>query len=336
MQAQARCHRIGQTKNVKVYRLLTRKTYEMQMFHMSSLKMGLDQAVLQGIENGGNSAGNEVSYLIKIKRQEQNRFANSFHCFRILQTLSKEEVEKLLRHGAYDIFREEKDGISEKESNEFIEQDIDTILERRTKKVVHDNTGSKSNAAGGSFSKASFKATKKDGDESGGTNDVDVDDPDFWKKMVGEASFDNDSDKLSTKKRSRKKAKYNEQYFDKDLDKLTILRDDDNSDGTYSDTDDNSSNEEDDLEEREFNFSSKIKMKNEVLQKMMERQKLLHQSRKQRKRWGGKSLVEWRKEDVEELIKMFHRFGYGNVKWDIFADCFLRVASKEYDHNEVR
>ncbi len=57
LQAQARCHRIGQTKSVKIYRLLARKTYEMQMFHMSSLKMGLDQAVLQGIENssGGES-----------------------------------------------------------------------------------------------------------------------------------------------------------------------------------------------------------------------------------------------------------------------------------------
>jgi chromodomain-helicase-DNA-binding protein 7 len=56
LQAQARCHRIGQTKNVKVYRLLTRKTYEMQMFHMSSLKMGLDQAVLQGFESGGGDS----------------------------------------------------------------------------------------------------------------------------------------------------------------------------------------------------------------------------------------------------------------------------------------
>ena len=52
LQAQARCHRIGQTKNVKVYRLLSRKSYEMQMFHMSSLKMGLDQAVLKGFESG--------------------------------------------------------------------------------------------------------------------------------------------------------------------------------------------------------------------------------------------------------------------------------------------
>jgi SNF2 family DNA or RNA helicase len=58
LQAQARCHRIGQTKNVKVYRLLSRKTYEMQMFHMSSLKMGLDQAVLKGFESG---ASGEVS-----------------------------------------------------------------------------------------------------------------------------------------------------------------------------------------------------------------------------------------------------------------------------------
>jgi SNF2 family DNA or RNA helicase len=54
LQAQARCHRIGQTKSVNVYRLLTRKTYEMQMFHMSSLKMGLDQAVLNGFESGSS------------------------------------------------------------------------------------------------------------------------------------------------------------------------------------------------------------------------------------------------------------------------------------------
>ena len=53
----------------------------MQMVHMSSMKMGLDQAVLQGIENSG---GKDI--------------------------MSKEEVEKLLKHGAYDIFKEDKDG----------------------------------------------------------------------------------------------------------------------------------------------------------------------------------------------------------------------------------
>lgn len=38
-QAQARAHRIGQTKAVMVYRLLSKKTYEMHMFHQASLKV---------------------------------------------------------------------------------------------------------------------------------------------------------------------------------------------------------------------------------------------------------------------------------------------------------
>ena len=46
LQAQARAHRIGQTKAVKVYRLLTRKSYEIEMFHAASMKLGLDRAVL--------------------------------------------------------------------------------------------------------------------------------------------------------------------------------------------------------------------------------------------------------------------------------------------------
>ena len=48
LQAQARCHRIGQKKAVKVYRLITRHTYEEVMFERASLKLGLDHAVLNG------------------------------------------------------------------------------------------------------------------------------------------------------------------------------------------------------------------------------------------------------------------------------------------------
>ena len=47
MQAQARAHRIGQSKPVKIYRLVTRGTYEMDMFRRASMKLGLDQAVLK-------------------------------------------------------------------------------------------------------------------------------------------------------------------------------------------------------------------------------------------------------------------------------------------------
>jgi chromodomain-helicase-DNA-binding protein 7 len=45
VQAIARAHRIGQTEEVKVYRLISKKTYEAQMYERASKKLGLDQAV---------------------------------------------------------------------------------------------------------------------------------------------------------------------------------------------------------------------------------------------------------------------------------------------------
>lgn len=75
LQAQARCHRIGQKKEVKIYRLLTSKTYEREMFDRASLKLGLDRAVLQSMsgtsgksESGGplnNMSKKEVEDLLK-------------------------------------------------------------------------------------------------------------------------------------------------------------------------------------------------------------------------------------------------------------------------------
>ncbi|XP_010079921.1 PREDICTED: chromodomain-helicase-DNA-binding protein 8-like, partial [Pterocles gutturalis] len=57
LQAQARCHRIGQNKAVKVYRLITRNSYEREMFDRASLKLGLDKAVLQSMSGRENSVG---------------------------------------------------------------------------------------------------------------------------------------------------------------------------------------------------------------------------------------------------------------------------------------
>lgn len=41
LQATARCHRIGQTKEVKIYRLISRGTYEQTMFDRASMKLGI-------------------------------------------------------------------------------------------------------------------------------------------------------------------------------------------------------------------------------------------------------------------------------------------------------
>ena len=57
IQAQARCHRIGQDKAVKVYRLITNRTYEMEMFQKANMKLGLDKAVLNPLKQNIKTDG---------------------------------------------------------------------------------------------------------------------------------------------------------------------------------------------------------------------------------------------------------------------------------------
>lgn len=59
IQAQARCHRLGQKKAVRVYRLVTKNTYEQKMFTMSSMKLGLDKAVLQTMSVSASASAKE-------------------------------------------------------------------------------------------------------------------------------------------------------------------------------------------------------------------------------------------------------------------------------------
>lgn len=67
--------RIGQTKDVKIYRLITRNTYEQRLFECSSRKYGLDEAIL------GNRMGVDIS-------QDHNK-----------------KIESLLKHEAYDLLK---------------------------------------------------------------------------------------------------------------------------------------------------------------------------------------------------------------------------------------
>ena len=75
IQAQARCHRIGQSRSVKVYRLITRNSYEREMFDRASMKLGLDKAVLQSMntkENASNnvSEGSSLGYHFMSQKQQ--------------------------------------------------------------------------------------------------------------------------------------------------------------------------------------------------------------------------------------------------------------------------
>ena len=123
LQAQARCHRIGQQKDVKIYRLITRNTYEREMFDRASLKLGLDKAVLQSMNTGQGNKTTDKS-----------------------NNLSKKEIEDLLKKGAYGALMDDDNA-----GDKFCEEDIDSILERRATTVTVDQ-----GQTGGSFAKATF------------------------------------------------------------------------------------------------------------------------------------------------------------------------------------
>jgi chromodomain-helicase-DNA-binding protein 7 len=169
LQAQARCHRIGQAKMVKIYRLITRNTYEREMFDRASLKLGLDKAVLQSMNTsqGGNKSVDKTNQL------------------------TKKEIEDLLKKGAYGALMDDDNA-----GDKFCEEDIEHILQRRTTTVTVEQE-----KAGGSFSKASFASADT-------AADIAIDDPDFWAKWAKKAEVeevDETTRLMMSEPRSRKK-----------------------------------------------------------------------------------------------------------------------------------
>jgi superfamily II DNA/RNA helicase len=154
IQAMARCHRIGQSKSVTVYRLITRRSFEAEMFERASKKLGLEQALL------GTRTFTDVD------PDESSK-------------IDAKEMETLLRQGAYALMMEDDTDIVK----EFCEQDIETILDSRAhvRVVEGQQTESWLNK------KKKFGRTNKSlftGDSSLETAEIDVNDPDFWKKVL--------------------------------------------------------------------------------------------------------------------------------------------------------
>ena len=146
VQAQARCHRIGQSKEVKVFRLITSRSFEQEMFERASKKLGLEQAVLGTFE----------------KEQEDDK-------------PSQKEMEQLLKRGAYALLEDDNDEITQ----QFCSDDIDAILAKRTRTRVVEGakTASWLNKQGMVVSKSRFSA------EVGG-DELDMADPMFWQKVM--------------------------------------------------------------------------------------------------------------------------------------------------------
>ncbi|KAL4115344.1 hypothetical protein PRIC2_013507 [Phytophthora ramorum] len=181
LQAVARCHRIGQTQSVNIYRLVTKKTYEAQMFEIASKKLGMHHAVFEtgGVRNEfdgeDDSSGNMMS----------------------LMSLDREKVEMMIRYGAYAIMGEEDE--QDPENRAINELDIDHLLSN-SRTIRYDPTKSGENADGEeenggdgdndtkpatvsqtsalSFSKATFTSESAD-------TTIDFNDEKFWEKVLG-------------------------------------------------------------------------------------------------------------------------------------------------------
>ncbi|ETI47297.1 hypothetical protein L914_08170 [Phytophthora nicotianae] len=181
LQAVARCHRIGQTQSVNIYRLVTKKTYEAQMFEIASKKLGMHHAVFEtgGVRNEfdgeDDSSGNMMS----------------------LMSLDRDKVEMMIRYGAYAIMGEEDE--QDPENRAINELDIDHLLQT-SRTIRYDPTKSGENAEGDednsadgdsdakpttasqasalSFSKATFTSESAD-------TTIDFNDEKFWEKVLG-------------------------------------------------------------------------------------------------------------------------------------------------------
>lgn len=83
-QAEDRCHRLGQTKPVMVYRLITKSTVDQNIYNLSLRKLKLDAAVLDGITTGKGA---------KLKQNAQERQQMGF----ILRSLfaGEEDYEQM-------------------------------------------------------------------------------------------------------------------------------------------------------------------------------------------------------------------------------------------------
>uniref|UniRef100_A0A8C6TD69 Chromodomain helicase DNA binding protein 1 n=1 Tax=Neogobius melanostomus TaxID=47308 RepID=A0A8C6TD69_9GOBI len=107
LQAQARAHRIGQKRQVNIYRLVTKGSVEEEIIERAKKKMVLDHLVIQRMDTTGKTV---------LHTGSAPSSSTPFN---------KEELSAILKFGAEELFKE-----PEGEEQEPQEMDIDEILKR--------------------------------------------------------------------------------------------------------------------------------------------------------------------------------------------------------------
>ncbi|MFQ6651183.1 hypothetical protein Gotur_023049 [Gossypium turneri] len=110
LQAMSRAHRIGQQEVVNIYRFVTSKSVEEDILERAKKKMVLDHLVIQKLNAEG-----------RLERKETKKGAY----------FDKNELSAILRFGAEELFKEDKN--DEESKKRLLSMDIDEILERAEK-----------------------------------------------------------------------------------------------------------------------------------------------------------------------------------------------------------
>ena len=165
VQAIARAHRIGQTELVNVYRLISKKTYEAEMYRRASKKLGLDQAVFLSGQNNSNKKGPPSGKGDMLTTSWMVPKASSGRSSRTPK-ISDKDIELLLRKGILGLLDEEED---EAGGGQAI--DIDELIKnsRRTNySMINDK----------------YTITRMKIDTEKTDKKVEIDDPNFWTKVL--------------------------------------------------------------------------------------------------------------------------------------------------------
>ncbi|KAF8112794.1 hypothetical protein N665_0061s0003 [Sinapis alba] len=139
LQAMSRAHRIGQQEVVNIYRFVTSKSVEEEILERAKRKMVLDHLVIQKLNAEG-----------RLEKRETKKGAN----------FDKNELSAILRFGAEELFKEDKN--DEESKKRLLSMDIDEILER-AEQVEEKDAGESEHELLGAFKVANFCNVEDDG-----------------------------------------------------------------------------------------------------------------------------------------------------------------------------
>ncbi|CAG5091357.1 Oidioi.mRNA.OKI2018_I69.PAR.g12999.t1.cds [Oikopleura dioica] len=131
LQAQARAHRIGQKKTVKIYRFVSAMSVEEDVIERAKKKMVLDHLVIQRMDTSGRT--------VLSKKSDASKSI----------PFDKQEITQILKFGAEELFKEEDDAEPE--------CDIDLILQRAETTETEASGNAQTNELMSGFKVADFQ-----------------------------------------------------------------------------------------------------------------------------------------------------------------------------------